>query len=119
MNFQEAIKSVLNNYANFRDRAPRSEFWYWNLFTFLLNMATSILDGMIFGMPLLNPISGLALLIPSIAVTVRRLHDVDRSGWWMLIAITIIGLLFPLLYWYCKKGDAGVNRFGANPLEGR
>ena len=57
----------------------------------------------------------LAVLVPNITVTVRRLHDVDRSGWWMLIPMTIIGII-PYLYWVCKKGDEGENRFGPEPL---
>ena len=57
----------------------------------------------------------LIIFIPQITVSVRRLHDVDRSGWWVLIPFTIIGLI-PFLYWVCQKGDEGENRFGPEPL---
>jgi uncharacterized membrane protein YhaH (DUF805 family) len=55
------------------------------------------------------------LLVPAIAISVRRLHDVDRTGWWLLIKITIIGIVW-VLFWYCNKGTTGRNRFGADPL---
>jgi uncharacterized membrane protein YhaH (DUF805 family) len=58
----------------------------------------------------------LILLIPTFAVAVRRLHDVDRSGWWLLMYFTIIGIFFPLLIWKCTKGTYGANRFGPDPL---
>jgi uncharacterized membrane protein YhaH (DUF805 family) len=64
----------------------------------------------------LSTIFSLAIFIPFISVSVRRLHDVNRSGWWLLIELTIIGLLFPILYWFCKKGDEGENRFGPKPI---
>jgi uncharacterized membrane protein YhaH (DUF805 family) len=65
---------------------------------------------------LLIVIFSLFLTIASLALVVRRLHDTNKSGWWYLIIFTIIGVL-PLLYWYCKKGDEGENRFGSNPLD--
>ena len=54
-------------------------------------------------------------MIASLALSVRRLHDIDRSGWWVMIPLTIIGI-FVLIYWFCKRGDEGENRFGADPL---
>jgi uncharacterized membrane protein YhaH (DUF805 family) len=122
MNFTEAVASVLRNYATFDGRAPRSEYWYFWLFTFLLQAATTILDMVLFpAFTQLSPLTslvGLALLLPSIAVAVRRLHDIDRTGWWLLIAFTIIGV-FLLLVWACFRGTPGPNRFGPDPLEGR
>jgi uncharacterized membrane protein YhaH (DUF805 family) len=56
-----------------------------------------------------------ALLVPAIAISVRRLHDIDRTGWWVLIGATIIGHIL-LLVWFCTKGTAGRNRFGPSPL---
>jgi len=64
----------------------------------------------------LSTIFFLAIIIPAISVSVRRLHDINRSGWWLLLELTIIGILFPLLYWCCKKGDEGANRFGSKPM---
>jgi uncharacterized membrane protein YhaH (DUF805 family) len=66
--------------------------------------------------PIFSAIVGLGTFLPSIAVAARRLHDVNKSGWWQLIAITIIGLI-PLLIWYVKKGEDGSNRFGDDPLK--
>ncbi len=58
----------------------------------------------------------LATFLPSLAVFVRRLHDVNRSGWWYFIALTIVGII-PLLIWLCRAGETGPNRFGDNPLK--
>lgn len=122
MNFSQSIKSVFSNYSNFTGRASRSEFWYWNLFCILVGLFLLPFDMALFGVSLeddkLHPLGDLftlATLIPSFAVMARRLHDVNRSGWWMLIVLTIIGLI-PLLYWNCQKGTEGENRFGADPL---
>lgn len=117
MDFGGAIKSGFQNYFNFKDRASRSEFWWWTLFVFLSGIAANILDGILTGgdRQALAGLLNLVLLIPSISITTRRLHDVDRSGWWQLIALTIFGLI-PLLYWECKKGSDGGNRFGSDPL---
>ena len=117
MNFGEAIKSGLNNYATFWGRACRSEFWYWTLFVILLTVAAGIIDQAVveseYG--LVQPLTSLALFLPGIAVAIRRLHDLDRTGWWVLIAFTGIGIIL-LLIWDCMKGTGGPNRFGPDPL---
>lgn len=120
MNFKQAIISGFQNYVTFSGRAPRSEYWYWVLFVFLTSFVLGVIDATLFGTTpeSASPISGLfslATLLPGLAITARRLHDNNRSGWWMLIAFTVIGLI-PLIIWYCTKGDAGDNRFGADPL---
>jgi uncharacterized membrane protein YhaH (DUF805 family) len=114
MNFVDAVKSGFNKYVTFSGRAARSEFWYWTLFTIIVDVVTIILDGML-GMGLISGLASLALLLPSIAVGVRRLHDLDRTGWWLLIAFTGIGVIL-LLVWDCMKGTSGPNRFGPDPL---
>lgn len=114
MNFIDAIKSGFVNYVNFSGRALRSEFWYWVLFCFILGITTAILDMAIFPgnqISPLNSIASLITLLPSLAVGARRLHDIDRTGWWQLIAFTIIGAIL-LIYWYCQPGQPGDNRFG-------
>jgi uncharacterized membrane protein YhaH (DUF805 family) len=125
MNFFEAVKTCFVKYTNFSDRASRSEFWLFTLFTSIVTMVLMILDPMIAGesfldydevLVSLSNIFTLVIIIPAISVSVRRLHDVNRSGWWLLIELTVIGLLFPILYWSCKKGDEGENRFGPNPI---
>ena len=134
MNFGQAVSSVLSNYATFSGRAPRSEYWWWVLFTVVLNWVTAFLDTMLFGTfalvhlgdatyagagTMFTPIStivGLALIIPSLALSVRRFHDMDRTGWWLLIALTGIGTLV-IFFWFMVKGTIGPNRFGADPLD--
>ena len=127
MNMVEAVKHVMSNYANFSGRARRSEFWWWVLALILLQIVTSIIDGALIapmlGAEAFSPEAGqplsllvaLALLIPCIAVSVRRLHDLDRSGWWYLLGLVpIIGPLV-LLFWYVQPGTAGDNQFGTAP----
>jgi uncharacterized membrane protein YhaH (DUF805 family) len=119
MNFPQAIASGFKKYAVFSGRASRSEYWYWMLFYAVGNIATSILDAIVFRSSdpqAFSAIFGLAIFLPSVAVEVRRLHDVDRSGWWLLIYLTIIGMIYPLLVWKCRKGTVGPNRFGEDPF---
>lgn len=114
MNFQDAVRSCLTNYANFSGRAVRSEFWFWTLFCVILGLVTAILDSALFPNSELSPLYAIAAvltIVPSLAVGARRLHDIDRTGWWQLIAVSIIGLIV-LIYWYCKPGQTGGNRFG-------
>jgi uncharacterized membrane protein YhaH (DUF805 family) len=119
MNFGEAIKSGFSNYATFSGRAARSEFWYWALFAFLVTAAGGIIDRALVESEagLIGPLISLALLLPGLAVAARRLHDLDRTGWWLLIILTIIGIIL-LLIWDCLKGTTGPNRFGPDPLAG-
>jgi uncharacterized membrane protein YhaH (DUF805 family) len=118
MTFGEAIRSGFNNYVGFSGRAARSEYWFWVLFVLLVSIVTAILDAAIFPFqPIspLNTIAALVLLLPGIAVAVRRLHDMDHTGWWILIGLTGIGVLV-LVIWFCFKGTDGPNRFGPDPL---
>jgi len=118
MNFGEAIAAGFRNYVTFSGRAVRSEYWYWVLFAFIVGIVTGILDRAIISESETGPINLIAnviLLLPSIAVGVRRLHDIDRTGWWYLIVFTIIGI-FVLIYWACQPGTAGPNRFGPDPM---
>jgi uncharacterized membrane protein YhaH (DUF805 family) len=117
MNFGEAISSGFSNYVNFAGRAIRSEYWYWVLFVFLAEIVTGIVD-FVLGVQITTTIFGLAVLLPGLAVAVRRLHDLDRSGWWVLLAlIPLIGAIV-LLVWFCSRGTEGSNRFGPDPLAG-
>ena len=112
MGFFEAVGSVLSNYFSFSGRALRSEYWYWNLFYILGAIPVSIMAGMGIEEPYF--IYSLAIIIPTLSVTVRRLHDTDHNGWWALIALIPFGFLL-LLYWLTKKGDPSKNRFGMPP----
>lgn len=119
MNFGEAIASGFRNYVGFDGRAPRSEYWFWVLFVILVSIATGIIDAILFGTGGVSPtnaLASLALFLPGLAVGIRRLHDIDRTGWWMLLVITVIGALV-LLVFACQRGTPGPNRFGPDPLE--
>jgi uncharacterized membrane protein YhaH (DUF805 family) len=120
MNFVEAIKSGFHNYVKFSGRAARSEYWYWTLFSILVAIASTLLDFALFPrleMSPINTIAELALLLPSWGVSIRRLHDLDRTGWWLLIVFTVIGIIL-LIVWFCMRGTGGPNRFGPDPLGG-
>jgi uncharacterized membrane protein YhaH (DUF805 family) len=120
MNFTQAINSGFRNYVNFSGRAARSEYWYWALFAFLASIAARLIDHTLFSSLDVSPIHGLvslALFLPGLAVSIRRLHDLDRIGWWILLVITVIGI-FVLLIWFCMRGTVGSNRFGVDPLVG-
>ena len=114
MNFQDAIKSGFKNYVNFNGRAARAEFWYWMLFCVIAGIVTVVLDGVAFpdsDYSPLNSLFNLGTLLPSLAIGARRLHDIDRTGWWQLIGLTVIGLIV-LIYWWVQPSQEGTNRFG-------
>ena len=115
--FVEALKK----YAVFSGRSRRKEYWYFILFAASISIVLNIIDGLIgayertAGVGLLSTIFSLAILIPSIAVTVRRLHDTDRSGWWVLISLVpLIGWIV-LLVFTVQESTPGSNRYGPNP----
>jgi uncharacterized membrane protein YhaH (DUF805 family) len=90
----EAVRHVLSNYAVFRGRTTRRNFWFFYLFTILLNIPTSILDRILFAShPYVSNLTGIFLIIPSIAAGVRRMHDVGKRGWWLLIPFVNIYFL--------------------------
>ena len=111
---------VLKKYAEFNGRARRKEYWMFFLFNLLISIGLSIIDMMTgtvnqWGLGLLSGLYGLAVLVPSIAVAVRRLHDTDRSGWWLLISlIPLIGVIV-LLVFLLLDGTPGDNKYGASP----
>ena len=112
MGFADAVRTCLSKYVDFQGRAMRSEFWWFALFNIIVQIVTSVVDRGVLNYPVLSTIATLALILPGIAVSVRRLHDTDRSGWWLLISfIPLIGAIV-LLVWYCTKGSVGQNRFG-------
>ena len=134
MTFSESIKTCLGKWITWEGRAARSEYWYFVLFGFLCQIAAMVVDRVLgTGFKMANPMTGmeqsmgygwvylltaLALLLPSLAALIRRLHDTDRSGWWYWIAlIPLIGAIL-LLVWLCSRGTNGNNRFGSDPLGG-
>lgn len=110
MGFTDAIKAVFSKYATFEGRARRSEYWYWALFCFII--------GLLIGwIPVIGWLVSLALLVPGIAVAVRRLHDMGKSGWfYLLILIPLIGSII-LIVMFCQDSQPGENEWGANPKE--
>lgn len=112
MTFPEAVSSGLSKYATFSGRATRSEYWWFFLFTVLAQVVATFVDSSIGNSGLVAGIVGLALLLPTIAVTARRFHDIDKAGWWMLIPLLpVIGFILYII-WMCTKGSLGENRFG-------
>ena len=116
MDFQTSIKTCFNKYADFSGRALRSEFWFFFLFSIIAGIATTIIDVMILGYSIesygpINLLFTVALILPAIAVTTRRLHDINKSGWWQLIELTIIGILL-IIIWNATEGENKKNKYG-------
>jgi uncharacterized membrane protein YhaH (DUF805 family) len=114
---------VLKKYAVFSGRARRAEYWYFVLFNLIIVIVLSLIDTLLGtfnvmrGVGLLSGLYGLAVLIPSLAVTVRRLHDIDRTGWWILInLVPLIGTIV-LLVFALTPGTPGSNRYGPDPKQ--
>jgi uncharacterized membrane protein YhaH (DUF805 family) len=114
---------VWKKYAVFSGRARRREYWYFVLFNIIVSIVLGVIDGVTgslnaqTGLGLLSGIYSLVILIPSIAVSVRRLHDTDRSGWWLLIVLVpLVGAII-LLVFAVQDSKPGTNQFGENPKE--
>ena len=112
MTFVESVEHVFSNYFNAKGRASRSEYWWWYLFTILASFAVSLLGvisdyftGIEFTSTILNWGFSLLILLPSICVRIRRYHDINRSGWWILCPIVNFIFLF-------FAGDEGENDYG-------
>ncbi|MCL2154372.1 MAG: DUF805 domain-containing protein [Leptospirales bacterium] len=120
--FREWYIDVLKKYTVFTGRARRKEYWMFTLFNLIISIAISIVAqlfakipviGLIFG--LLPLIYAIAVLLPSLAVAIRRLHDTNRSGWFLLLAlIPILGVII-LIIFFVQEGTPGDNQYGANP----
>ena len=108
------LDAIKKKYADFSGRARRTEYWMFVLFSIIVGVVLSIVDAMITG-GLLGMIYALAILIPSLAVGARRLHDTNRSGWWLLIALVpFVGVLI-LIYFLVLDSQPGDNQYGPNP----
>lgn len=123
----EYYKAVLNKYADFTGRARRSEYWFFALGNLIIYIGLAVIGGLLGGItgseegaivPIaLIGIFVLAILIPSIAVGVRRLHDTGKSGWWYLISLVPFGSIV-LLVFFCMDSEPGANQWGPNPKTG-
>lgn len=113
----ESIASGFRHYVNFRGRALRSQYWWWTLFVVVVTVIAQFIDGAVSGtdfgqVGVISIIVGLGLFLPGLSVAIRRLHDTNRRGWWILIGlIPIIGWII-LFIWYVSKGTEGDNNYG-------
>ena len=115
---------VLKNYVGFSGRARRKEYWMFTLFSVIFAVAAMILDNVLglaskdIGYGPIYAVYALALILPSIAVAARRLHDIGKSGWWQLIGIIpLIGAIV-LIVWLVREGEHGDNAYGPDPKAG-
>ena len=122
MDFITSIKSCFVKYVDFKGRASRAEFWNFMLFCVLIIICGDIVDAQLVGQSfwdydsMFGPtalIINVLITLPGLSVSARRLHDIDKSGWWQLIYITIIGII-PLIFWLCKSSSQEANKYG-NP----
>ena len=112
INFDDSIKkNLINNYFNFSDRSSRADYIWWMLFSVIINLIGSQLDLQ------LSIIISILMIPPGTGISIRRLHDSNKSGWNLLWPLTIIGIV-PLYYWLIfKAGDEKDNIYGSNPLD--
>ena len=114
LGFPESVVRCLRKYATFRGRATRAEYWWFSLFNTLLGMVVYAAVQHLMGTEAADgaaSIVQLALFLPMLAVGVRRLHDIDFRGWWMLLGLTGVGII-PLIIFFCLPGKQAPNRFG-------
>jgi uncharacterized membrane protein YhaH (DUF805 family) len=117
MNFTEAVSSFFKNYAVLEGRSSRSEYLYAYLFLVMVSVPAVFLEETGALPTFFTTVFQWVVLVPSIAITTRRLHDIGKSGWWHLLAFTIVGII-PLFYWVTlQAGDEGDNQYGSNPLK--
>ena len=120
MDFSTSIKTCFSKYAVFSGRASRSEFWWFGLFGFIGGIVTAVIDVMILGYSAesygpINIIFTVITFLPYLAVGARRLHDINKSGWWQLIVLTVIGIIL-LIIWWATVGENKKNVHGS-PLK--
>lgn len=121
VSFAQSWVLFFRNYANFSGRSSRSAYWFWFLWTVIITLFIEILRASIGGelspVDIIDLVWSLGILVPSFALAARRLHDVGRSGWWQLIALTIVGII-PLFIWFVSAGDSDTNKYGDNVEQG-
>lgn len=134
MGFGEAVKTCFSKYATFSGRATRSEFWWFYLFTLIVGIVAAVIDSLFgfnvtqvtgengsitsfdSGYPWAQVVAYLALLLPMISVSVRRLHDRDASGWWWWLSVLCcIGTLVLIFAFYVQPTKPGPNKYGPDP----
>ena len=119
ISFSDAVQLGFKRYFDFHRRSSRVEYWWWALFTIIGVLALLILENIADIPGALSGIFRLATLIPSFAVGARRLHDINKSGWWQLMWLVgfLIVPIIVLLWWATRQSDEGTNKYGLNPRE--
>ena len=121
--FGEAVSRGFRKYFTFSGRATRAETWWWVLFTFLAGIVLVVVDtltgtmGMFGDSGLLGGLFELATLVPSLALAARRLHDINRTAWWLLLLFVLVVGWIVLIVWAIKRGDKGPNKYGPDPRQ--
>ena len=114
MDIMQSVKTVLNNYAQFDGRSGRAEFWWWALAYFIGAVIVAFIIGVLPFLGLLQWVYTLALIVPSVAVSIRRFHDIGKEAWWtILLFIPIVGLIIALIF--LTKPSEGPNKYGEGP----
>ena len=120
VSFAQSWVLFFQNYANFSGRSSRSAYWFWILWSTIIGFFFTVLrigvDESII-VDVIESVWSWGILVPSIAIGARRLHDVGRSGWWQLIAFTIVGII-PLFIWFVSAGDSETNKYGDDLEQG-
>lgn len=118
LNFDQAVAKAFNNYCNFSGRAARSEYWWWQLFSYILGIIIGVLGAFFLSETAVNVLSyavALVLVLPSLGVFWRRMHDIGKSGLWILLSlIPLIGSII-LIVWCCRPSEPGTNVYGDEP----
>jgi uncharacterized membrane protein YhaH (DUF805 family) len=108
---------VTKHYVDFQGRARRAEYWWYILVYIVIDIVLTIVQSMLHT-TFITALFGLALLLPSLGVSFRRMHDIDKSAWWLLIGlIPLVGAII-LIYWFAQPGTSGPNQFGPDPKAG-
>lgn len=119
VSFSQAVRMAFDSYCRFQGRSSRSEYWWWVLFVSILSFCIGIIEGILgFSMTAVRTTSGilsLVLLLPGLGLSVRRLHDIGKSGWWILLGfIPVVGAII-LITWFARNSEMTENRYGPMP----
>lgn len=119
VSFSQAVRMAFDSYCRFQGRSSRSEYWWWVLFVAILSFCIGIIEGILgFSMTAVQTTSGilsLVLLLPGLGLSVRRLHDINKSGWWILLGlIPVVGAII-LIIWFAQNSQMQDNQYGPVP----
>lgn len=119
VSFSRAVRMAFDSYCRFQGRSSRSEYWWWVLFVAILSFCIGIIEGILgFSMTAVRTTSGilsLVLFLPGLGLSVRRLHDIGKSGWWILLGfIPVVGAII-LIIWFARNSEMTENHYGPVP----